>query len=104
MVFSSRLFPVRQAGEILYQDRFRQVELAVSFRSLTCHHCGFSAVYKYLVQQVRRQPEPPSSSPQEREEETRRYWRSIPRFAEIPETVKCKRCGEVLGLYPWGIY
>jgi hypothetical protein len=26
-------------------------------------------------------------------------WNSIPRFAEIPETIKCKSCGEVLGLY-----
>lgn len=31
-------------------------------------------------------------------------WQAIPRFAEIPETVRCKRCGEVLGLCPEVIY
>jgi hypothetical protein len=35
---------------------------------------------------------PPSQDEQDR-------WNSIPKFAEIPETIKCKRCGEVLGVY-----
>lgn len=80
-------------------NRFRSVESAVVFRRVTCHRCDFNSIYKYKVRQIRRKPQPEIGPDEEARPDLLEIWAAIPRFAEIPETVKCKRCGEVLGLY-----
>jgi len=86
-------------GQHLSSDRFRSVEMAVAFKRLTCYNCDLTSVYKYSAKHLRRSAELSSLADQEPLEDEIRTWNSIPRFAEIPETIKCKRCGEVLGLY-----
>ncbi|MGH9340581.1 MAG: hypothetical protein ACRD1R_13550 [Acidobacteriota bacterium] len=86
-------------GDILHEDAFRQVELAVGFKKITCYNCGFDGFYKYRVQQIRRTSELTASEEDEIRPDHVDIWKTVPRFAEIPETVKCKRCNEVLGLY-----
>ena len=81
-------------GTFVSEDRCRTVEVAVAFRRIQCYRCDFKAVYEYRVQEVRRSPrleEPDSEFPGLDELER---WQGIPRYAAIPETVKCKRCGE----------
>ena len=95
MVFKSSMFRQRPS-EILFEDRFAQVELAIAFKKLTCYHCNFEAIYKYWVQQVRRHPEIRVDEGEEIRPDHQEMWKAIPRFAEIPETLKCKRCKEVL--------
>jgi len=99
MVFDSRIFAPPSGQTIVYQDRFRQIELAVGFRKLTCHRCDFASFYRFRVMHVRRSPELLSSEEEEVREDHLRIWKNIPRFAEIPETVRCRRCDEVLGVY-----
>jgi hypothetical protein len=97
-VFDSRTLKLKP-GEMIYQDRLRTIDLAVAFKRITCHKCNLAAVYKYRVQQLRRKPEISlSEEVPEVSADLIETWKSIPRFAEIPETVKCKGCGEVLGL------
>ena len=43
-------------GQLLYQDRFREIEMGVAFKKIVCSHCGFPGFYKYRVQQLRRRP------------------------------------------------
>jgi hypothetical protein len=86
-------------GQAICSDRFRSVEVAVAFKRMTCHKCDLTSVYKYRVKQVRRSDELIPQEDRELEPEEVELWNSIPRFAEIPETIKCKRCGEVLGIY-----
>jgi hypothetical protein len=103
MVFNSNFFH-EQPGQTLSEDRFRQVELAVGFRELVCHRCDFSSFYRYKTIQVRRRPELSADQDEETRADQREIWRQIPRFAEIPETVHCRRCNEVLGLYTSCLY
>ena len=95
MVFKRSMFR-QSTGEILSEDRFSQVELTIAFKKLTCYHCYFEAIYKYSVQQVRRRPEIRVAEGEEIRPDHQEMWKAIPRFAEIPETLKCKRCQEVL--------
>ena len=97
MTFSRNLFSQRP-GETVSEDRFKEVELSTSFKQLQCYACGLTAIYKYRVQQVRRKAEIESSSEEEVRDDHRALWESIPRFAEIPETVRCKSCAEILFL------
>lgn len=99
MVFKREWLQDR-VGEVIRRDRFVQVESAVTFRRLTCPRCEFQAIYRYVIQQVRKQAEISCDEEQCVRSDHQEIWKSIPRFAEIPETVKCKKCGEVLGLYP----
>ncbi len=125
-MFNSR-DPEIRAGTIRFADHLRTVEIEVVFRRLHCYKCDLTAVYKYRVKQIRRRPEPPPATPTGGDgtaapgpmeasqlpdslpttppeacprvsEFDLELWKTIPRFAEIPETVRCKRCGEVLGL------
>lgn len=100
MVSQSR----QQPGEILFKDRFRTVERAITFKRITCYQCDFSAVYKYRVQQVRRTAELLADENEEVRPDHVEIWQTVPRFAEIPETLRCKRCNEILGLYTFCIY
>ena len=86
-------------GQDVSSDRFRTVEIATAFKRLNCHNCDLVSVYKYRVKQVRRSAELIALEDQQPRQDEIQAWSSIPRFAEIPETIKCKRCGEVLGLY-----
>ncbi len=95
MVFKRSMFRQRP-NEILFEDRFSQVELTIVFKKLTCYHCNFEAIYKYSVQQVRRHPEIQVGEGEEIRPDHQEMWKTIPRFVEIPETLKCKRCKEVL--------
>jgi hypothetical protein len=95
MVFKRSMFRQR-ADEVVFDDRFSQVELAIAFKKLTCYHCNFEAIYKYAVQQVRRHPEIRVGEGEEIRRDHQEMWKAIPRFVEIPETLKCKRCKEVL--------
>jgi len=91
-------------GTRLSANQFRTVDYDVVFRRLQCYKCDLIAVYRLRVKQIRRTPELASedqSPPSEAEQQT---WLSVPRFAEIPETVCCKRCGEVLGLCTECVY
>ncbi len=95
-MFDFRLFPA-EPGDILHKDRFRQVEAAIVFRRGECYRCGFVGFYKLQVHQVRRNPEILTAEGEEVRQDHIEIWKTIPRFAEIPQTVKCKRCREVLG-------
>ncbi len=98
MTFDSRQFR-EKPGEVVFEDRFRLVQLAVGFKKLVCHRCDFAAVYKYQVQQLRRKDAPEAGNEEETRPDHQQLWETIPRFAEIPETIHCKRCREVIGLY-----
>ena len=88
---------ISEGGETsVYEDRFRQVELAATFKRITCSACELEAIYKLLVQQVRRRQEIGVGEGEEIRSDHIEIWESIPRFAEIPQTIKCKRCKEVL--------
>lgn len=93
-----------QPGDLLDEDRFRQVEVGVAFKRLTCRRCNTTSVYRYLIQQVRRRPEMLHTEDEELRPDHEAIWRSIPRYAEIPQTVKCIQCGEVIGMETTCIY
>ena len=95
MVFKRSMFRQHSNG-VLSEDRFSQVELTIAFKKLTCYRCNFEAIYKYFVQQVRRHPEIRVAEGEEIRPDHQAIWKAIPRFVEIPETLKCKRCKEVL--------
>lgn len=96
--------PPEQLSDPMYEDRFCQVELAVAFRKILCYECDFEAIYKYQVLQIRRRSEIQIGEEEEIRPDHVELWKTIPRFAEVPQTLKCKRCGEILGLYPAGIF
>jgi hypothetical protein len=98
MVFNGSASP-QQPGDILFEDRFRQVELGMAFRKLTCCRCDFSSFYRLKVLQVRRSPVLLCAEDEEIRPDHLEIWRTIPRFAEIPETLRCRRCREILGVY-----
>ena len=98
MVFDARDLDV-ESGDLLYKDRFKQVEAAVSFRKAECYRCGFVGFYRYHVRQLRRNAEILCGPEEWVREDHRAIWESIPRFAEIPQTVRCRRCREVMGFY-----
>jgi len=83
------------------QDECRTVEHSVNFRQITCYGCEHTAVYRFNTKQIRRNPEAPENQD---DQEIQDRWKSIPRFAEIPEVIKCENCGEILGSYPEIIY
>ena len=95
MVFKRSMFQ-QGPNEPLFEDRFSQVELATAFKKLTCYHCDLEAIYKYYVQQVRRRSEIRVAEGEEIRRDHQEMWAAIPRFVEIHETLKCKRCKEVL--------
>ncbi len=99
MVFDSRFFATAAGQTVVYKDRFCQIEIAVGFRKLTCYRCDFASFYRFRVMHVRRSPELLPSEEEEVRDDHIRIWKNIPRFAEIPETVRCRRCDEVLGVY-----
>ena len=70
----------------------------------TCYNCEFSGIYKFNVQQIRRRPEIQLENEEEIRSDHLEIWETIPRFAEIPETVKCKNCREVLTVEVTCIY
>lgn len=91
-------------GQLLYQDRFREIEMGIAFKKIVCSHCDFPGFYKYRVQQLRRRPRILVEEDQEVRVDHEEIWETIPRFAEIPQTLKCKRCREVLGSYVLCVY
>lgn len=103
MVFDPALLQ-SQPGDVLHQDRFREVEVAVCFRKAECYHCGFVGFYKFQALQVRRNQEILSSDEEGVRPDHLDLWEAVPRFAEIPQTVKCKRCQEVMGFYTFCLY
>ncbi len=103
MVFNSAVFPL-QPGQTVFEDRFKYVELAVAFRKIACYRCDFSSFYRFAVLHLRRNPEITVAEDEEVRPDHIEIWKSIPRFAEISETVRCRRCNEVLGIYPNCIY
>jgi len=103
MVFDASRNKVRP-GQLLYQDRFREVEMGVAFKKIVCSRCGFPGFYKYRVQQLRRRPRILIEEGEEVRPDHEEIWGTIPRFAEIPQTLKCKRCHEVLGSYVLCVY
>ena len=102
-MFDRALFP-HKPGQRVSEDRFRQLEMGIAFRKLTCQRCDFSAIYRYRVLQLRRHAQIQTEEEQEVRPDHQRLFETIPRFAEIPETLKCKRCREVLGLYTQYLY
>jgi hypothetical protein len=98
MVFNSALFS-QQPGQIVDEDRFRQVELGVGFRKITCYRCDFSSFYRFKVIQIRRNAEPLLGEDEDLRPDHLEIWKNIPRYAEIPETLRCRRCNEVVGVY-----
>ena len=103
MVFNANRLR-RGPGGVLYQDRFYEVELGTCFKKIVCARCDFAGFYKYQVQQVRRREELVTSQDEEARPDHLEIWETVPRFAEIPQTLKCKRCHEVLGMYVDCIY
>ena len=95
MTFSRDDLPERP-GTWLSEDRFRQTEIATTFKRIRCQRCGLAAIYKYRVKQIRRKAEIETSEEQEIRDDHLLLWNSIPRFAEIPETIRCKQCSEIL--------
>ena len=102
-MFDRLLYP-QKPGQLISEDRFRQLEMGIAFRKITCHRCEFSAIYRYHALHLRRRSEVQTGEDQEVRSDHKEIWKSIPRFAEIPETIKCKRCREVLGVYPFCLY
>lgn len=98
MVFDSNQ-NVYRPGQTIYADRFLEVEVGVVFKKIVCSRCDFSGFYKYQVRQVRRRGEILVTDEEEIRPDHREIWSTIPRFVEIPQTLKCKRCYEVLGSY-----
>ena len=91
-------------GKLLYADRFREIEMGVAFKKMVCSRCDFAGFYKYRVKQLRRRPEILVEEGEEVRPDHEEIWMTIPRFAEIPQTLKCKRCHEVLGSYVLCVY
>ena len=96
---------IEKPGHTLFKDRFRTVELSIVFRRIHCFKCELTAIYRYRVQELRRSTELLTEENESSEsrntpcEEDLKRWNDIPRFAEIPETIKCKRRSEILGVY-----
>ena len=103
MTFSRDGLPDK-SGTWLSEDRFRQTEIAVNFKRIRCRRCGLTAIYKYRVKQIRRKAEIETSEEQEVRDDHLLLWNSIPRFAEIPETIRCKQCSEILPQETFCIY
>ncbi|HSR70249.1 MAG TPA: hypothetical protein VLU25_20135 [Acidobacteriota bacterium] len=102
-MFDERLYQA-ETGDLLSKNRFSQVEMAVAFRKAVCYRCGHAALYKYKVKHLRRNPEILCGEGEEVRPDHEEMWRAIPRFCEIPQTVKCKKCGEVMGFYGEQVY
>ena len=103
MVFDATAERIRPR-QLLYQDRFREIEMGVAFKKMACSRCDHTGFYKYRVKQVRRRPQILMGEGEEIRPDHEEIWETIPRFAEIPQTLKCKRCHEVLGAYVLCIY
>ena len=96
MVFDSRKL---EESDDAPKSRFSETNLEVSFRQVTCYGCNHRAVYKYKVKQLRRSAEIATGEDEQIRSDHVEMWETVPRYAEIPETVRCKKCGEILGLY-----
>ena len=103
MTFSRHEFP-EEPGTRLSENRFRETEIATNFKQISCRRCGLVTIYKYRVKQIRRKAEIETSEEQEIRDDHLLLWNSIPRFAEIPETIRCKQCREVLPQETFCIY
>ena len=103
MTFSRREFP-EEAGTRLSENRFRETEIATNFKLINCRRCGLVTIYKYRVKQIRRKAAIETSEQQEVRDDHVFLWNSIPRFAEIPETIRCKQCREILPQETFCIY
>ena len=99
-MFSSKNSENHLDGPVI-QDEFKTVEPSVNFRQITCYVCDHTAIYRFNTKQIRRNPVAPEDGGNQ---EILMKWKAIPRFAEIPEVIKCENCGEVLGSYPEIIY
>ena len=97
MTFDSRKLP-GPSGTTLHEDRYCGVELGIVFRSITCYRCHFPDIYRYVVKELRRKSQEEVEKGGQLSPDQLDAWRSIPRYAEIPETLRCKQCGEILGL------
>ncbi len=103
MTFSRRECP-EQPGTRLSENRFRETEIATNFKLISCRKCGLVTIYKYRVKQIRRKAKIDTSEQQEVRDDHLFLWKSIPRFAEIPETIRCKQCREILPQETFCIY
>ena len=97
MTFDSRKLP--GPGTTLHENRYCGVELGIVFRRITCHRCDFSDIYRYAIKELRRKSQEEVEKGGQLSPGQLDIWRSIPRYAEIPETLHCKQCEEILGLY-----
>lgn len=95
MTFTRHLLPETPDSKPT-EDRFKEVEVATAFKRIYCRACGLESIYKYRVKQIRRRTEIATTPDQEVREDHVALWQTIPRYAEVPETIRCKRCGEVL--------
>ncbi len=103
MTFSRDQFP-QEPGSKLSENRFSETEMATSFRRISCRRCGFEAIYKYRAKQIRRTEKIKSGDEDEVREDHLHLWNSVPRFAELPETLRCKQCREILPQETFCIY
>jgi len=83
---------------IFFKDRFHQVEIGIKFKRIRCYQCDLEAIYKYRAKQIWRHSEIRTDQGEEIRPDHREIWQTIPRYAEIPETLRCKRCREILSL------
>ena len=104
MVFDGKHVSAEKGAEDTDRNRFSETEVETSFRRVICYECRHTAVYKYRVKKLRRRPEILTADDEQVRDDHLEIWEGVPRFAEIPETVRCKNCGEVLGLYTECIY
>ncbi len=98
VTFESRKL-AQPPGTTLHEDRFCSVELGIVFRQVTCYRCNFSDIYRYAIKELRRKSRREVEKGGKLNPDQHDAWQSIPRYAEIPETLRCKKCGEILGLY-----
>lgn len=99
MVFDGKSAGAEEAAGDTSTNRFSETEVETSFSRVTCYECRHTAVYKYRVKKLRRRPEIVTADDEQVRADHLEIWEGVPRFAEIPETVRCRNCGEVLGLY-----
>lgn len=95
-MFNGNNSPLHRENQIR-KDEFKTVEPAVNFRQITCYNCDHTAIYRFRTIQIRRNLETDAVI---NDENDLLQWKSIPRFAEIPEVIKCEVCGEILSAYP----
>lgn len=96
-MFDSRYIDLETDG-LISADENRTVELKTLFKRVRCYKCDSTHVYKFRVKELRK------ILPADAEAPADTIMDTVPRYAQIPETVRCSDCGEVLGLYTECIY